>query len=504
MTHIADDGAVLAPRSPQGRRRARRRLQPRAAPHRPRSPRAASRRPARSGHDRYLDRRPRRQHRHDLSSARASSDRATPPASCRSPARSSISTWASSNGRAARHQSDAGPGRHHFELLDPARRAAGARGGRGGPRRRCWRSPRRGSACRRAASTVAKGVVSVDGDPARSVDLWRAPRRQAVRRVKFTGTAPHEADRAEYKLVGTRVPRVDIPDKASGKYVYMQHVRVPDMLHGRVVRPRGQGAYGDGAKPLAHRRELDRRHPRRPRRAQGRLRRRRRAEHEWDAVKAARRAQGDLAGMLRAARQCRAVRAHARRQDDRYRHRRIGGDVGDGVCAAPRMWRRRLTAAPIRRTRRSRPTARSPTSGANGALVMSSTQDIYNSRAHARRRARAAGREGARAVLRGLRHLRPQLLRGCRAGGRRHVAGRRASRCACSSCAGTSIGWDNYGPAHLADVRAAIDAGGKIVAYEYHGWQHGWTSTRRSHELAQATPPKERTERPGVRSPSTG
>jgi hypothetical protein len=35
-------------------------------------------------------------------------------------------------------------------------------------------------------------------------------------------------------------------------------------------------------------------------------------------------------------------------------------------------------------------------------------------------------------------------------------------------------GWDNYGPAHLADVRAAIDHNGKIAAYEYHGWQHGW------------------------------
>ena len=31
----------------------------------------------------------------------------------------------------------------------------------------------------------------------------------------------------------------------------MQHVRVPGMLHGRVVRPRGQGAYGAGAKVMA-------------------------------------------------------------------------------------------------------------------------------------------------------------------------------------------------------------------------------------------------------------
>ena len=44
------------------------------------------------------------------------------------------------------------------------------------------------------------------------------------------------------------MPRRDLPDKVSGTYVYVQHVRLPDMLHGRIVRPRGQGAYADGAK----------------------------------------------------------------------------------------------------------------------------------------------------------------------------------------------------------------------------------------------------------------
>jgi len=50
-----------------------------------------------------------------------------------------------------------------------------------------------------------------------------------------------------YMLVGTRVPRIDIPDMVVGRNVYMQNVRVPGMLHGRVVRPRGQGAHGSGA-----------------------------------------------------------------------------------------------------------------------------------------------------------------------------------------------------------------------------------------------------------------
>jgi len=50
----------------------------------------------------------------------------------------------------------------------------------------------------------------------------------------------------QYKLVGTTVPRIDIPDKITGKYTYVQNIRVPGMLHGRVVRPRGQGAFGGG------------------------------------------------------------------------------------------------------------------------------------------------------------------------------------------------------------------------------------------------------------------
>ena len=40
-----------------------------------------------------------------------------------------------------------------------------------------------------------------------------------------------------YKVAGTSVPRVDIPDKVFGKFTYTQDVRLPGMLHARVVRP---------------------------------------------------------------------------------------------------------------------------------------------------------------------------------------------------------------------------------------------------------------------------
>jgi len=46
----------------------------------------------------------------------------------------------------------------------------------------------------------------------------------------------------KYKIVGQSVPRVDIPPKVTGEHFYIQDVRVPGMLHGRVIRPPGLGS----------------------------------------------------------------------------------------------------------------------------------------------------------------------------------------------------------------------------------------------------------------------
>jgi nicotinate dehydrogenase subunit B len=44
-------------------------------------------------------------------------------------------------------------------------------------------------------------------------------------------------DVSAYTIVGQSVPRVDLPAKATGELVYVHDMRLPGMLHGRVVRP---------------------------------------------------------------------------------------------------------------------------------------------------------------------------------------------------------------------------------------------------------------------------
>jgi nicotinate dehydrogenase subunit B len=49
-------------------------------------------------------------------------------------------------------------------------------------------------------------------------------------------------DPARYRLIGKPVPRVDIPAKVAGGAAYVQDMRLPGMLHARVVRPPRPGA----------------------------------------------------------------------------------------------------------------------------------------------------------------------------------------------------------------------------------------------------------------------
>lgn len=47
---------------------------------------------------------------------------------------------------------------------------------------------------------------------------------------------------ADYRIVGQPVPRVELPAKVAGAHEYVHNIRLPGMLHGRVVRPSAIGA----------------------------------------------------------------------------------------------------------------------------------------------------------------------------------------------------------------------------------------------------------------------
>jgi nicotinate dehydrogenase subunit B len=49
-------------------------------------------------------------------------------------------------------------------------------------------------------------------------------------------------DPATFKVMGQPVPRVDIPAKVTGGAAYVQDIRLPGMLHARIVRPPSYGA----------------------------------------------------------------------------------------------------------------------------------------------------------------------------------------------------------------------------------------------------------------------
>jgi len=59
--------------------------------------------------------------------------------------------------------------------------------------------------------------------------------------LKVDAKAPLK-DPTRYALVGRPLPRPDVPGKCSGQHAYVQDLRLPGMLHGRVIRPPAIGA----------------------------------------------------------------------------------------------------------------------------------------------------------------------------------------------------------------------------------------------------------------------
>ena len=87
---------------------------------------------------------------------------------------------------------------------------------------------------------MADGVVSLTGDSSKRVTFGALIGGGKFERA-VSGRAPVKAT-SEFKVVGKPIPRVEIPAKMTGKHVYVHDVRLPGMLHARVVRPPRAGA----------------------------------------------------------------------------------------------------------------------------------------------------------------------------------------------------------------------------------------------------------------------
>jgi len=351
------------------------------------------------------------------------------------------------------------------------------------------------------ALIVARGIVSVKGGAQQSVTYGDLLGGKAFNQkfepvsyravgVEVPRTNPNNAPqkaRAEYKIAGSRVARFDIPDKVSGKYTYMQHVRVPGMLHGRIVWPRGQGAYGMSLpKVIGIDEESIRDIP------GVRIVRRGNfvgvaAERQWDAVRAAKSLKvtwetfaplpgsDGLHDHFRAAKTKDLVVANAGDFDAVWLDRegpRQAAHIASGTYIGP--YQSHGTMAP---------NCAIADVKEDGALVMCSDQAIYQARTGL---AQILGLPAAK--------IRVQYYPGSNTFGSSCYGEATQAAAIMSKELGKPVrvqfsredefGWDNYGPAHLADLRGAVDADGKIVAFEYQAWGHGSPATTTASQLA--------------------
>ena len=262
----------------------------------------------------------------------------------------------------------------------------------------------------------------------------------------------------------------------------MQHVRVPGMLHGRVVRPRGQRMYGAGAKIMSVDEASIRAIPgaRVVRKGDflGVV-----AENEWDAVRAAQQlkvvwetppALPGNAGLYEHMR--------AAKTDENVVLER--GNVTAGFSGAAHTVSH-TCLGPYQAHAPFGPNCALADVKADSALVMCSTQDVYGTR-----------NSLSRLLGMPVDKVRVQYYEGSGTYGHSCYDDVAQAAVLLSQLAGKPVrlqfmrwdehGWDNYGPAHVGEVRAAADANGKIVAYEYQGWQHGWSNVETSEQLHSA------------------
>jgi len=334
---------------------------------------------------------------------------------------------------------------------------------------------------------VVRGVVQVIDAPQRSVTYGQLIGDQQFKLV-VSGTAPLKP-REQYRLLGTAVPRPDLTDRVTGTKRFIQQTRLPGMVHGRVVRPAGQAAYGAGA-VVANIDESTIA-------GLGDARMLRRgnfvavvATREWDAIKAAQALRVTWAPATGLP-DTDALHAAMRRDTTTDNVQLNQGDVDSAFAAAPARQSVRFAAnGPYQAHAPFAPNCALADVRADSALVICASQDIQNAR------------RGI-APLIGLKpeQIRVQFAEGAGTYGHSGYDDVAQAAAVMSQMVGKPVrvqfsradeqGWDTYGPPHVGEVRLCADAQGMITGYQYDGWQHNWSLIDTTTQQLGVTPATE-------------
>jgi CO/xanthine dehydrogenase Mo-binding subunit len=269
-------------------------------------------------------------------------------------------------------------------------------------------------------------------------------------------------DPAQYTVVGKPIPRPDVPAKCTGKHTYVQDFVLPGMLHGRVIRPPAIGAKllsvdEPSVKGIPDVRVV------RKENFLGVV-----AKDEWASIRAARELKatwGDWEGLPGNAGLERFVRDGAIDRDDAIVNK---GSMDAGLASATRSFSATYFW-PNQSHGSIGPSCAVADVRDSGATVWSASQ----------------GPHGLRQNLAKVFHMPEEKVRvvyldgaGCYGGnGNEDVA---ADAVLLSQAVGAPVrvqwmrhdehGWDPKGPQQILELRAGLDAQGRIVAWENQMW----------------------------------
>jgi CO/xanthine dehydrogenase Mo-binding subunit len=308
--------------------------------------------------------------------------------------------------------------------------------------------------------------------------------------------APGTKEISSYKIVGTSPPRMDIPAKVTGTYTYVHNITVAGMLHGRVVRPRGQGAYGFGTGPdIASVDASSVRHipgvkVLRFGNFLGVV-----ADQEYNAIQAAAQLKvkwADLPTLPTTANQYSNMRKLDSAGQVRASLLSGTGNFDAAFAAAAKTVSQTYQYAynghvPIGPSCAVADVA----PDGSGARIFSNAQDVYAIRASVQQV--LASVMGAKAPP--LNRIHVSYYEGSSVYGASPQIDVGEGAAILSALAGKPVrlqfmrwdehGYDNYGPVQMMDIRGAVDAGGNITAYEYTQFGQAYYTTAPSQQLVQ-------------------